>query len=431
MSHEFDSCQLEDLIVATFVDGEPNENATKLGEHLVECEHCARAVDVSRRLDSMLAAQTDTSIDDSRVGELLSFLEPVAAVGGAGGPRVGSRETDDGRTGRSWRLTAAVAVAAAAAAVVAFAVWPSGDSAEPTTEPVAEQFPKPVRTGGPALPTEMTATATSGSLALPAGARMASRPRVADEAKLSYALGGGFVPGVSRSALTRFALATLDESGRERAWTSSICSFDVVERRPRLRAGPTTDARVIAAGRWVIDGVDRGMFGGVELDAVIGAALRARGGCRIALVELLRDREAVGTRLARLLASRWMLRGNRELAIEVAELAGALGHRIRDRRLVALPWEALRRGATQARRTGDARCLGWLVDASLLVRRRSPELWPYARRWLTNLNDQDGQQLTALFADRIELTCSRPVRARLRALQAELGLGVPRTRTDP
>ena len=66
------TCPRTDEVLLSFLDGSPDVDVDRLRAHLEDCDRCASALEESRELDALLAASTDTSIDDDEADALLA-----------------------------------------------------------------------------------------------------------------------------------------------------------------------------------------------------------------------------------------------------------------------------------------------------------------------------------------------------------------------
>jgi len=88
-------CPREDECIAVFLDGDPRGLDAELETHLEACPFCRRALDRARRIDALLAANTDTECGEAEADRLLAFLDEVPRDRG-GAPR--AREERPART---------------------------------------------------------------------------------------------------------------------------------------------------------------------------------------------------------------------------------------------------------------------------------------------------------------------------------------------
>lgn len=393
-------CQHEDAIVSSFVDGELSSDIAFLARHLQSCVCCARALEASRKVDSLLAAQTETSMTEARAEELLGFLD------GAGAPP----------RPRRWPISVAAAALLAAGVFFVLARGRRSEPADARPDSISTSDRESGHRGAGAAVRRAAPVVTGHSIRVPR--RFVFRPRPAaapDASDLLAAFEGRWVPGLSRPRLRKLCEQLL----RQGAPSAVRAPLPLVrsglphhgQAGPRRLAGP--GVLQIAAARWLLSELRRGEVSSSRFFLVVQAVLGGTGPRRRALVELLRANEDLVRRhLVRPLERRRRF-AERGAAVAVC---GALGILVQPRRLAKLDLGELLRSAGEARRTGDRRSLDYLVHLYVAVASRSEALARLAAAWFAGLDPAERAALSEVLEARIADSPCYEDRQLLRAL---------------
>ncbi len=182
------TCPYEDAVVLSFLDGEPADDVADLAIHLESCSHCMRALDHSRKVDSILAAQTSTTIEDRAASLLLASvlqdLDPEPVLEAAYEPR----------------RSVLVRVAIAASIMLAACIW-SWKAWAPAGASPAEVGPAEVGNGAPRIssghgPSVATPRADVVRFVVARKVRLRPRRRVWSDADIERAFAGAWIPGL-------------------------------------------------------------------------------------------------------------------------------------------------------------------------------------------------------------------------------------------
>lgn len=389
-------CGFEDRVISSFLDGDPGEDLPEVAAHLERCPVCAVALRKARAIDALLAAQTRTDVDDSVADRLLAGVDEAAR------PTSAPRRRTLALARRGW-----LAVAAALIALTVAYRWMRPDS------PGDPEAGKPIANrNGPVVPAPPSTTPPSTSPRSPSpswepgddafpvarGASVgARRPERSDftRTELLARLKGDRVPGLDRKAVT-VRVRELFES---------------------VSAGKSVDSElVVEAIRWQLASARRGLLPSGRLLAAGRVLLGSRGALRRDLVELFRKHENLVRRLAR---SRV---GRDRVDPVVVGLTGALGLRAVETRVSERAGPQLDLCAEQARRTGDRRCLAFLVELYLSAARRSDEARRERMAWFDDLVSGADATLAYVLKDKLRRTRSQEIRTICEELAERLGL---------
>jgi hypothetical protein len=400
-------CDFEDRVISSFLDGEPGQDLPEAAAHLDRCPFCAEALRKARAIDALLAAQTRTDVEDSVADRLLAGVDEAAR------PTSAPRRRAVALTRRGW-----LAVAAALIALTVAYRWmspgPPGDpeagrsiadrhgpvvSAPPTTSPPTTSPPTTTsphsgssRSPLPSWePGDDAFPVPSGSSV---GARQPERPDFT-RTDLLTRLKGDRVPGFDRKAV----------------------AVRVQELFESASAGKSVDSElVVEATRWQLASVRRGLLPSGRLLAAGRVLLGSRGALRRDLVALFREHESLVRRMAR----SWV--GRDRVDPVVVGLAGALGLRAVATRVSERAGPQVDHCADQARRTGDRRCLAFLVELYLSAARRSDEARRERVGWFEDLVSGADATLTYVLKDKLRRTRSQEIRTLCEELAERLGL---------
>ena len=384
--HE-ESCPREREILAAFHEGEPERAGGDAGAHLESCPACRRALRQARELDALIAARTDTDMEEARADELLAFLrqEELVAAGGRG------------RSRRLLAVGALVLVVGVTAGVLAH--FARGGRTLPV--PVAPGIP-PETARGPVAPTPVE----SEEPATPEGEKPAEQ--VAGTAgrvsslfsALTVTLPGDASPrspgkerklftgedhlAMARRATPLFSALTVtlpgdasppapDEERKVFSEEDYLAAFRGAGPRDLGRERLAAEAdrilqeaddrepeRVLAAAEWFLEGGGNGLTRPERLP-ILGRLVRAgRPGLSGPLAERLRSHPGL---LRRLASAATVARG--EAALAQAEINGALGNPAALRPLLRCPDPVQEAAARAAARAGSRASLTFLLDLHL------------------------------------------------------------------
>jgi len=389
-------CGFEDRVIASFLDGEPGQDLPEVAAHLDRCPLCADALRKARAIDAVLAAQTRTDVDDSVADRLLAGVDEAAR------PPSVPRRRAAALVRRGW-----LAVAAALIALTVAYRWMSpGSPGDPEAgSPVAGRN-GPVGSSSPSTSSPSTSSRSPSpswepghdAFPVPGGSSVGARqPERSDftDLELLARLKGDRVPGFNRKAV----------------------ADRVQELFESASAGKSVDSGlVVEATRWQLVGVRRGLMPSGRLLAAGRVLLGSRGSLRHDLVALFREHENLVRRLAR---SRV---GRDRVDPEVVGLVGALGVRAVATRVSERAGPQVDLCAEQAMRTGDRRCLAFLVELYLSAARRSDEARRERMAWFKDLVSGSDATLAHVLKDKLRRTRSQEIRTLCEELAERLGL---------
>jgi len=418
-------CPHEAHVLAHFLDADASIHDASVASHLEQCSSCARAVEESRRIDALLAAQTQTEISDEKASDLLAFLrgvesEPVECEPVALTP---AREEHSG----AWRAVAWLGLAAAS--VLAFVWWPSsghgsghgvgdGRIGDNASHSVAERR---VGRNGAGKSEPAKSPRASVGYRLPRDARFTMLTRKGSPGRkltnedLLAAFGGHWVSGLDRSRLLREAETLLRGHGYDTP-RGSILRLDALRQAVRSSAaaavGPrrlsAQDRLIVAATEWLLGELRSGRAERSELELLADGVSRSRGYLRRQLVDLVRrDRESV--------------------AAAPLTLRAAVGDMRANRLIARRSYSEVQRAALAILQTGDAQAVDCLLDLYLEVASRSSALGEVSRVWFDALERPQRQTLARSLADRARASPQRLHKDLCERLLARLGLATSKS----
>ncbi len=363
-------CPHTDDVLATFLDGAAGGDDPALAAHRDACAICRRALDRTRALDALLAAQTRTDADDALADRVLAFDAAVP-------------------TGRGRRVT--IALAAGAAAVLAVAVWPS------RTPP----------------PTELAAPDAVAAVTEPPREPESYRaPRAIPSPSSLQLVADAWRPAASRAVPSAEVWITGAAGG-----PADADAYRDVARRAERLVGPAGDrepsALRVAAARWLAAEADGGRLASRRLWGVGELLVRSDGRLRASLVRAFREERSLQRLLDRRLPGRHGEWGARDRMVAAA--IGATGARARLDRVRSAPVDVVASVIASARATGDRVASDFAVALACDLFQRGAVARETVVEWLA-CAAPDGAWLTRALTDRVHTDRREPTRDLCRAV---------------
>lgn len=381
--HSAPPCPYTDDVLAAFLDGAAVADDHRLAEHRDACPYCRRALDRTRALDALLAAQTRTDADDALADRVLAFDAAVA-------PRAVGR-----------RVAPALAVAAAVVILAGAWAFLRGQALTTPAGTMPERDPDPiVAAEGP-----VRSTQESPRYRAPRTIASPTSLRVLGDLRLPAAL----APGRDADAwITAGAGGPADaDAYREVAQRAEfLASVEAVDASDDLR---------VAAARWLAREAQGGRLAARRLWGVAEWLAESDGALRTALVGQFRDERALRRLLDHRLPGRhatWRARDRL-----VAVLIGATGARRRLDRVRSAPTDVIAATIAAARATADRRASDFAVALACDVVLRGAVARGTVTEWLAATGPDDAW-LTRALDERVHRDRREPTRDLCRAVLA-------------